>query len=371
MSIRSVFETFEKIASVSGRNAKIALIDALSAPDKVLLKSVVQYTYNPQWTYRMMAPDVANRPPLMNDLNDVQSDLLWNNFSVTLDLIRTRKMELARGRTLVAEHIAFGPPLYRKYLAQVVNRDLKIGIQNFDKWFPGMIPKEPVMLCEKWDGESLNGNWIAEPKLDGYRSAVVVDEEGNCEAISRGNKEFWNWEHIAADIKEAGFRNCVLDGEFFAGNFGLTGSICKTQKQHPDRLKLKYWIFDMLTMEEWVALKCTRTTVERKMVLARFLVPYLTAKELTVQPGYLVLTEGVPVHNPDEYNEAANRFYAEKFEGTVLKDMDAPYVWDRSNFWLKIKPEEEADVTVVGVKEGKIVMLKRRTILEPRTLHTY
>ena len=358
MSLRQVFQTFENVSSTPGRNAKIALLDELFKEDPITFKEVVEYTFCPFWTYRLAAPDVSRIPVEFEDMNDTQSGLLWGGVVSVLSQLCRRQVELADGRSQLTILVATGPALYRKYLAQIINRDLKIGVQSFDKWFPGMIPAEPVMLCEKYDGENLNGEWTAEPKLDGYRSAVEVVAD-MCNAISRGNKEFWNWEHIALQISELEVGNVTLDGEFYAGNFGLTGSICKTQSRHPRAKELKYHIFDMLTQEEWRSRKCTRTTAERKQAAYDFFWskgfrPVEGSVDLvSTEYSNIVYVVGIPVHNPDEYNDAADMFYKQGYEGTVLKEMSSVYVWDRSSLWLKIKPEEDCDVTVIGVKEGK------------------
>jgi DNA ligase-1 len=199
-----------------------------------------------------------------------------------------------------------------------------------------------MMLAEPWDGEPLVGDWIAEPKLDGYRAVIVVDENGDSTVISRGNKEFWNWEHIAAEIKSMGFANAVFDTEFFAGNFGLTGSICKTQSVHPDRLKLKCFIFDLLGVDEWKGMKCDRLLRYRKTQLDNLF--------RGTPPTYLVPLLGEKVNG--HLAEIADKFYMQGFEGIVAKNMDTPYVFDRSSSWVKVKPENDADVKITGVEEG-------------------
>lgn len=356
MSFRTVVETFEQVAAVSSRNAKIALIDALvkSDDDKAILLDVVMYTYYPFWTYRITAPDTNGRQPLFETLNDEQSDILWTTFKERLDWLKSRSVALSDGRTAIADLIASGPAVYRKYLAQIVNRDLKVGVQDFKRWFGKIIPSEPVMLCEKWDGEELVGSWTAEPKFDGYRMALVVDHEGNCDGFSRGNKEFNNWDHIAEQIKALGLRSVVLDGELYAGSWGATSSIvtCKG-KPKVDVGLLKFYAFDIIPLTNWKDQHYEKTLSERKEHLRQIFGDSTTDPDFTKVATHVIPVYGVPVSGVDECAEAGDEFYKQGYEGSVLKLMSSRYVWDRTTDWLKIKPEEECDLEVVDTYEGK------------------
>jgi len=353
VSIRTVFETLELASKTPGRNAKLDLINLLVKDDwnKLLLREVVEYTYNPFWLYRVSPPATAKVPAVDSQL--YEADAMWQRFKEMLDRLRTKKVELSVGRRILHEYINLQPPLFEKYLCQILARDIKCGIQSWSKWFPGLLPAEPVMLCEKWEGDKLEGTWIAEPKIDGFRAAVVVDAEGNCEAISRGNKQFWNWQHIADEIKSLGIRDVVLDGEFYAGDFGLTGSICKTQTLHSQASKLKYYIFDMLTTEEWKTLKCQRTLKERKETLFKTLYPLSWEDPNLVRPSCLQLLDPAPITCEKDISTIADEFYKAGFEGTVIKDLSSFYIFDRSRSWLKLKPEEDADLTVTGAEVGQ------------------
>lgn len=353
MSFRQVIETFESVAATSGRNAKIALIDALvrNPEDKAILRDVVMYTQYPFWTYRITAPDTAGMFPKWDDLNDEQSDIAWGQIKASLDALKDRQCELACGRSELKSKLGILPQKYQKYFMQIINRDLKIGIADFKKWFGKIIPSEPVMLCEKWDGEELTGSWTAEPKWDGYRAAIRIDHEGNCDAFSRGNKEFWNWEHIAEELKSIGLRSVVLDGEFFAGSWGMTSSICKSQAPHKDRGLLKYFCFDILPIQEWDEQFCSKVLSERKEQLREAF--DRNPLFLSTVQSHLVPVYGVPVSGVDECAEAGDEFYKQGYEGSVLKLMSSKYVWDRTTDWLKIKPEEECDLEVVDTYEGK------------------
>jgi hypothetical protein len=351
MSFHAVCDALEACSRASGRNAKIAILDELYQLDQKMFREVVLYAKNPMWCYHMKAPVITRQR------GGKSPESAWIELRGYLQDLRDGRMAANNGGRKVVER-AFefcDDATARKWMAEIMNGSLKCGIQDFERWFPGLIVKSPVMLCGKWDGEELAGSWIAEPKLDGYRAAVVVDQRGDCQAISRGNKEFWNWEHIAAEIKMLGLRDVVLDGEFFAGTFGLTGSICKSQKPHPQAHELKFHVFDMLSGKEWVELRCQRELRLRKATLAGVVSGVFGGKNVAkaALASAIVVVQGVPVRSTQEIEDAVAGFYQMGYEGGVLKRTDSEYVFDRSDLWLKVKPEEDCDVTVIDALEGK------------------
>lgn len=353
--MKEILQAFSLVEAASGRNAKMAILRDIVAKYPNQVRELVQYTTNPMWSYRTGAPSSFS---VQNEITENVSENYWFVVREILDGLRSRKIQMSDAKSSLIDVFNQLDWLHQKWFTRVINRDFKFGFQDWNKFFPGLIPAEPVMLCNKWDGEKLEGNWVAEPKLDGLRAAVMVDEHGNCTAISRGNKEFWNWEHIANQITLLGLKNVVLDGEFYAGNFGLSLSITKSQRPHSEARKLNYWIFDMLTMDEWNSLECNRTLGDRKAAINQTIQYFENYRRgqcgtPVVDCPNLIIAEPVPVHSIEEIEQVAQSHYDLGFEGSVLKRLDSRYVWDRSSMWLKIKPEEDADLTIVGANVGQ------------------
>lgn len=63
-----------------------------------------------------------------------------------------------------------------------------------------------------------------------------------------------------------------------------------------------------------------------------------------------------PVSNMEEANKFINNYYDEcltnGYEGAVIKNADASYELKRSAHWLKMKPNDNADLTIVSIIEG-------------------
>jgi DNA ligase-1 len=347
MAVNQIFATFERIGATSGRLEKVALLTQLMAnpEDKELLGEIVQYTYNPFWQYRITVslPSPSSKLSSVEVVSDVNSNQIWALIKSHLDLMKSRKLTGAAARIAIDSVLIVLPEFYATWIMRIVNRDLKIGLASWDKWFPGMFPKMSPMLCDVWDGK-LNGGRLMEPKLDGLRAIGVVDDDGNTTWISRNGKEMWNTELIDQEIKGLGIYNVVLDGEFFAGNFGESMSITKSQSPHKNRERLRFWLFDMLKVDEWNVMKCNRTTMERKSVLHQ---TFLNGtNKIVIVPSYMVTTEM-------EADGFLSGFMEGGFEGAVLKDPDAPYIFDRSGYWAKVKPQQEADLVIYGVEEGE------------------
>lgn len=347
MAINQIFATFDRIAATSGRTEKLALVNQLvsNPEDKALLGEIINYTYNPFWQYRAtLMPPATKVPNIPLALDDVSSNQIWTMVKQHLDLMKTRKLSGIAAKMAFDSMMTVMPDFYMTWLIRIVNRDLKMGLASWDKWFPGLFPKLSPMLCDVWDGK-LNGGRLMEPKLDGLRAIGVVDDDGNTTWISRNGKELWNTEIVDLEIKGLGIRNVALDGEFFAGNFGESMSITKSQSPHKNRERLRFFLFDMLEVSEWNAMKCNRTTVERKSVLRESFLPG-TVDKIVIVPSHMVTDEM-------QADRLLDGFMTQGFEGAVLKDPNAPYIFDRSGYWVKVKPQQEADLVIYGVEEGE------------------
>jgi DNA ligase-1 len=173
---------------------------------------------------------------------------------------------------------------------------------------------------------------------------VVVDENGNCSSISRGNKELWNMERIFEQVKSLGLRDVVFDGEAIARNFGEAMSITKTQTAHKNQGLLKFQIFDLLTGDEFRSQKCTRPLIDRKSML----------KEIfeSGQAPNLIHTDYILTDSVSHLQEVHEQYCLEGYEGSVFKHTESPYLFDRSDLWLKVKPECEGDLKITGAEEG-------------------
>lgn len=347
MSLIKIFDALGRIESTSGRNAKVAILEDLIKDHACRegLAQIVLYTMNPFFTYRVSSVDTVGMTPIFDVMmGDENLSKSWFFIRSVLDKLRERTVDLAAGRQQLNQMIGMLPEVYAVWFKRIVARDLKIGIASWDKWFKGMIPDVNPMLCNPWNGE-IHGMYYAEPKLDGLRAVGIVNEKSEVIWVSRNGKELYNTSMIDNEIAALGLTNMVLDGEFAADTFGESMSITKTMTPHPKQSKLRLQLFDLLTLDEWNNRKCDVTTRERKGRIMDAFGDNTTDSKIVQVPYYMV-------HSQEEVNLALDTHVSAGYEGTVLKDINAYYEFNRSDSWQKVKPTETADLTIYGIEEG-------------------
>jgi len=352
-----IFKTLDSIAATSSTNGKIALLEGLikKTVGDSTFGEMVRYTYDPKTNY-YMAPEMPTTSADV-EMSDEQLTAIWGSVKNALDAMSQRTLsgnDAKRTMQMVLEAL---PPTPRKYFFAIFNRDLRIGIasRTLARYFPGLMADSRVYLCKKFDAKAdpkfntITFPQYVETKFDGVRAVMIVDETGEPTAYSREMKPFWNWELIGAAIKASGLKSVVLDGEFgIPEDFTLTNAVTRTQKIHPMRDKMKYFIFDAMPLNHWnSAGKDEAWPIERRKALANECIAEIN--------NPLVLgTNSVLVHNREEFKAIFELFVEQGFEGVVFKKPGSVYRFDgkRDSNWMKWKPIEEADVVVTGAERG-------------------
>jgi DNA ligase-1 len=162
----------------------------------------------------------------------------------------------------------------------MIDRNLKTRstASMINKVKPGLIPTFDVALAKAFDEKTQkkvdwNDCWFVSRKLDGVRCLTVIDENGEPKFFSRQGKEFLTLDNLKTDIKALGLKNTVLDGEVCIvdenGDEDFAG-IIKEIKRKDHVIKTPfYWMFDMLTMEEFSSKKSKSVFAERIANLQR------------------------------------------------------------------------------------------------------
>lgn len=227
--------------------------------------------------------------------------------------------------------------------------------------------KQPVrkdinpQLCKVYNPEKHDWShaWVAEPKFDGLRCIVVVEEDG-AHPYSRNGRPLWHLDNILTEAAAKCPIGTVLDGEVYTTDWNQSMSIVKRSKSdHIDKDKIRYHVWDFLYEAE---LHATWTDGFGKKHLGFSRVSNQGRKERVFSyfssvelPGnYISGVSGKYVHNDIEFQQAYNDFLEAGFEGVVLKDPASPYEGGRrSPHWRKHKPWSDADLTVVGAYPGE------------------
>lgn len=184
-----------------------------------------------------------------------------------------------------------------------------------------------------------------EPKIDGIRMGF---QDGK--VYSRSEKGIYNADHIIEELKSLQLEKEIsLDGELYAGNWERTMSLAKSSKTIKDGTDLKYIVFDVIDTASG-----GRPLYKRKQLLDALF------SDIGNQFKYV---KKIASYNGKNI-EFAKKFFlacqAKGYEGMMIKDINAPYVYTRSSAWLKYKSEtfsdeptrKEMDCIIVGATEG-------------------
>jgi len=189
-------------------------------------------------------------------------------------------------------------------------------------------------------------NWkqvILEPKIDGIRMAYSTKYG----AVSRTGKPIANIDHILKELKQLNLMDWTLDGELFAGNWEKTMSLATSHVTKKPNTDLKYIIFDVMHPKYPDLLLSQRKTCLMSLFFRDFkyikMIPYILGDNIQNAKLFFLTAQKVG------------------YEGIMIKDNDAPYVFKRSSFWLKYKSKsftdnptlETMDCKIIGMTEGE------------------
>jgi len=187
-----------------------------------------------------------------------------------------------------------------------------------------------------------------QPKLDGIRLIGKI-ENSEVKLMSRRLNEFIGFDFIKDEIKLLleNEPNIILDGELYNHDLSLqqiSGIVRNEDKTYPEKLKLKFYIFDCVDLQH-----NSLTFLDR----------YEKLKELFRHKtfNYLILTDTIKIHNEKSSDKYYKDFIENGFEGIVYKNLDAKYEYSsykeiRSYQFLKRKKGYDAEYPIIGFERG-------------------
>lgn len=224
---------------------------------------------------------------------------------------------------------------------------------------------------EKWVEPAL-GYALLEPKLDGYRLSAIVHDDGKVTLHCRQEAEpIWseNLEHVRqaiAEIAEAnGERNIMIDGEVMGANWNETSKLLRKRRVNMDEemrvrvaRNVKFRAFDVVSLIDVQE----GTIPGKRKTLTFFAMPYTERRKWLVDllsmaeessRGVVQIVTQFEVRSEEELLECHAELLDLEYEGSMVKDPGAPYVFDRSPYWLKVKPHKTIELEVTGMVEGE------------------
>lgn len=217
-----------------------------------------------------------------------------------------------------------------------------------------------VMLAKAYDPKRIV-DWkmmYAEPKLDGVRVIITVDlNKEKISYFSRNGRKLLMFTHMNREVLTFAERcarmnpasefedGCMLDGEMTNkdGDFGAIGGAIHT-KEHT-QVDARFSCFHAMPLEMFTK----KGEDDQVMYLRSRMVAEIVRRE---RFAFIKWHKPTHVKSDSDVVDAYKSHRKDKYEGTIVKDYNQPWIAKRSFAWMKIKGEKTEDVIVTGLKEG-------------------
>jgi ATP-dependent DNA ligase len=203
-------------------------------------------------------------------------------------------------------------------------------------------------------------NAFVQRKYDGVRAVATYDPAASKDAFgnpiggvilySRTKRPYVGFDyikeeliHALSDLYEAG-THVYLDGEIYKHGMLLQdiSGYARREDKSTD-VKVDYMVYDM-----FIPSKPELKYSERKQILENIFEEHGPFNNIK-------LVETFKIDTAEDANNLYNQFLSEKYEGAMLR-IDSPYRYSekgyRSKNLLKMKPELDAEFTIIGYETG-------------------
>ena len=328
-------------------NHKIEILKKYS--DDEFIFKVLQYTYHPYKQYGVTSANLKKRSEIL------APGEVYDNLFYLLDDLNERKLT---GHEAIAAANSFiqHNSKYADFIYQVIDRNLETRATTtlINRVKPGLIPTFNVALAHDFTKvkniDITDGTWFLSRKLDGVRCLTIV-RDGTVRCFSRNGKEFETLGVVKEEIRRLGITDCVLDGEICVmkedGSDDFQGILKEIQrKDHTIKLP-RYWVFDILTLEEFDSGTGTVALSQRRVRKS------FDSKILVTLPQSILKSAEELVYFRTTAKEKG-------WEGLIAR-RDVGYEGDRTKNMLKLKEFFDAEYRVV-----EAIMGAQRVIVEER-----
>jgi DNA ligase-1 len=386
MSIKTLFDKFDEIESTSGKLDKLALLQAIKADEELGPLAMVYFSIAMDW-YRIfnvgeksldaevdLDHEVFGAPPKSKKV--VSPAKSWVAFLHLIGRIENGGDDKPNKEEIRNFVNGVTDPQANKWIVAALLKKTRMGVseKTVNKVWPKLINYFEVQLADTLDDpkaiyrfsynlttlkgaakkrvEALPDFYYLEPKLDGIRAVCRVNPaKGTVSFFSRGGQVLNNTG--PAGINDFLLQSCreevIFDGELFGANWNETTKVTSKGEGEADPelvAKLRFFVFDMLTADEWDAQKCEREYTVRREAIAFECMSRSDAK--------VVKTISHACTTPEDIAKWSAHYLKAKYEGVMVKHPHGLYEFKRSTDWLKFKPLMTDEFEVVGKFEGKV-----------------
>lgn len=340
MDLQLVYDFIEQSNSSNSNNDKLEVLKTYTQYE--IVRQTLYYTYNTFKQYGVTSQNCKKNSHLVK--------YGYTNLFKLLDDLNDRYLTGHEAISYVNGFVDANR-MYEDIIWNVIDRNLKTRSTTsmINKVYPGLIPTFDVALANAYDDRVAKkirwgDGWYISRKLDGVRCLAIIDENGEVNFFSRSGKEFTTLGNLETAIRQLGLKNTVLDGEVCIvdenGNEDFQGIIKEIKRKDHTIQNPYYYMFDQLTMTEFIDKTSTRTFKQRLDSLATGL-NGVDSQYFSVLPQYR--------GDDTVFAEMIKQSKDGGWEGLMLRK-DAPYQGKRSSDILKVKSFYDAEYIVVDIE---------------------
>jgi len=325
-----------QLKSTSSRNDKVKILK-----DNDWSKWILNRIYNPDILYGV----TSKKCKKLNDLDGLKSNSLNNLLD---QLVSHSGHDSVR---LINQFVKdFG---HEALVHTVVDKNLKCRIDDtvINLAFPGLIPTFDVALAKNYSDHAdyVDETWLASQKLDGVR--LIIQKRGQEVTYrSRQGKYFTTLDALTEQVR-AIEGDVVLDGEVclvINGVEDFQATMKQIRKKDHTIENPKFYVFDILTTEEFDSKSSTAPLLER-------------LDRLDFVGDNITKLDQTPVGEIDMYT------YPDEWEGRIIRK-NTGYEGKRTKNLLKVKKFDDAEYEVLDVETGTFQLVEDGREIEIMTV---
>lgn len=340
----------EEILADNSRSAKIAVLEKYKDDEDI--RYLLQFIYDP-YIITGISEKKLNKE-LYIQYNSLFIE--WVSFDTLKDLLEYLKTHnTGRDDDIATVQIT------RNALAKedadlfnrIVTKNLQLGVdaKTINKVMPGLIREFNVQLSNKYfdKPEIVEGKEFAiTTKIDGSR-IIAMKDNGVVSFWTRQGQPYEGLVDLEKDLLACPFDNFVLDGEIVAAATSKEDTYKNTMKlsrtKDAEKHGLKMLVFDYMEIANFKAQCCPVSYSMRRAAVSAMFDLY----KFTYFALLPILYKGTDTSKILELlDEQVNKGE----EGIMLNLADAPYIFGRTSYLLKIKKFKDCDLIITGFEEG-------------------
>lgn len=358
MDFTEIAKALKELSNISSNNEKI---EWLKNHDDESFKNILRWYFDTSKVTGIAEKkfDKKTQFSLFGDFGtcDVKT---FDNVIQYLDFHHTGTDEDIRYMQYLRSEICeddFEKETFKKLVCK--NYPMGVNYTTINKVFPNLVPCYEVMLADKYlDLNETKKNklftsgrtFCIQEKLDGFR-CTIWKEGKSVKLISRQGKLIEGLVDIEDEIRKNPYHDFILDGELLLTDrenipsklqYKETSKIVSTKEK--EKHGITFNAFDLISIFEWKNKECDTNYECRYSQLCELLKGH--SKNISIVPN-LVVTDNI-----SEIDNQLKIAKEKDWEGIMVRFMDSPYEWKRSNNLLKVKPFLEMDMIITGYEEG-------------------